>query len=249
MKSVKIILLVIFCLFGLQSFAQLTKQQKYDSLRAKLVADSSRIYREKKYKFLLALDNRNSFVHTNKKVSVGIQGIQLGVVINDKHSIALGFYSALGHQTAHAQDDQSNRTVKVNTKMGYATLFYEYEFFENKRWDIGVPVEIGSGYYQTSVTDSADRPIPTFHDTLRRNIVLLGTGLDITFKIWRWLGLNAMGGYRIVGGNEPKKINLNGVFYSYGVQIYFGELYRMFRLANKRSKYRYARHKISKLPD
>jgi hypothetical protein len=241
--------LFFFAILEPAAFAQLSKAQKIDSLHAKFVADSSHIYRAKKYKFLLALDNRNSFVHTNKKVSIDIGGLQLGVVINDKHSLALGFYSAIGHQTAHAQDDQSNRTVTVNTKMGYATLFYEYEFFESKRWELGVPVEIGRGYYQTSVTDSAGRPIPTFHDTLRRNIALFGTGIDITFKIWRWLGLNVMGGYRFVGGDEPKKINLNGIFYSYGLQIGVGELYRMARLGLKRRIYKNALEKAATMPD
>lgn len=241
--------LFVFIVTGLNGFAQLSKQQKLDSLKNKFIADSSRMYRPKKYKFLLAIDNRSSFVHTDKKVSLDIGGIQLGVVVNDKHSVALGFYSAIGHQTAQAQDDQSSKRVTVNNKMGYATLFYEYEFLETKRWELGIPMEVGSGYYQTSVTDSAGKPVRTFTDTLQRGITLFGVGFDVTFKIWRWLGFNAMGGYRVVGGGEPKKINLNGIFYSYGVQIYFGELYRMGRLGLKRRAYKNAREKVAKMPD
>lgn len=245
---IKPLLFVIFIL-PLVGFSQLSKEDKLDSLRAKLTADSSYLYRYKKYKFLLAIDTRNSFIHSDKKVSIDIAGVQLGVVINDRHDLGLGFYSALGSAKTHPIKDDQSKILNVNIKMGYATVFYEYAFIDTKRWEVGVPVELGMGTYQQTVTDSSGKRVPNFADTLQKGITLLGAGLDVSFRVWRWLGLNAMGGYRIVHGNEPKKINLNGAFYSYGVQIYFGELYRMYRLGVKRRLYRNAVEKVKKLPD
>ncbi|HXB41760.1 MAG TPA: hypothetical protein VNZ49_14565 [Bacteroidia bacterium] len=225
--------------------AQLSKQQQIDSLRAGLTADSAHLYRYKKVKFLLAIDTRNSFIHTDKKIAVNVNGFQIGMVYKDHHNIALGFYSVLNTQTKQIQGDNQKK-VNINLKIGYATLFYEYIFLDTKRWEIGIPIEIGHGNYHTTETDSAGKPVKGFADTTQKSISLLGVGLDATFKVWNWLGLNAMGGYRLASGGNLNGVNFNGVFYSVGLHIYFGELYRMYRLGIKRRLYRNQVEKINK---
>jgi hypothetical protein len=228
--------LAVIWLAAQTGFGQLTFQQKRDSLHDKFVADSAHIYRDKKIKPTFSIDKRNSFIHTSKKISVNVNGFQLGVDFKEKHSFGLGFYSVLNTQTRRVVDDNRG-SININLKIAYSTIFYEYLWIDTKRWAIGIPLEIGVGNYQTTATDSLGRKVKAFADTLKRGMLILGAGVNIDFKIWQWLGINAMGGYRLVGGNEPNKVNFNGVFYSFGLQVYFGELIKMARVGIKRTHY------------
>ncbi len=243
------ILIFLFSFGGIQtSFSQLSKKQKLDSLQAKFKTDSAYLYRYKKVKFLLAIDTRNSFIHTDKKIAVNVNGFQIGLVYKDHHNFALGFYSVLNTQSKQIQSDNLTK-VNINLKIGYTTLFYEYIFLDTKRWEIGIPVEIGHGNYQTTETDSAGKTVKSFADTTQKSINLFGAGLDVTFKVWTWLGVNAMGGYRLASGGNLNGVNFNGVFYSVGMQIYFGQLYKMAKFGLKRRMYRNNVEKVKKLPD
>lgn len=216
---------------------QSTLQIKRDSLYAKFVKDSAHIYRHKKLAFVLATDKRNSFIRTNTKSSVNVSGFQLGVELFEKHSFGFGFYTILNTQKAHPVVDDRQKTIYINLKMSYSTIFYEYLVIDSKRWEIGIPLEIGGGNYQTTATDSSGKRVRSFKDTVQRGILVLGAGINVDFKIWRWFGINAMGGYRIIGGNEPNKVNFNGAFYSFGIHVFFGELVKMTRVGIKRVHY------------
>lgn len=214
--------------------AQLSKEDKLDSLRAKFVKDSSRIYRQKEVAFLVAIDKRNTFIHTETKTPVEVSGGQIGMSIDGKHNLGLGFYAMSAKHSI--VEEKRKETIKLS--MGYATIFWEYTFVNTRFWEIGAPMEIGAGSYQTLITyDSTQKRVPEFKDTTKHGILLLGAGLNVDFKIFRWIGVNAMGGYRLVGGNEPNKVNFNGVFYSVGMHFYFGELWKMFKLHEKRGGY------------
>lgn len=231
-------------LLSTPSFAQLTKEDKLDSLKADFMQDSAKIYRHANIGFIIASDKRNTFIHTDTKTPVPLVGGQLGLAI-DRHSIGIGgYYIQLSHTVASDLDAKKMETVALT--MSYGTLFYEYQFVARRFWEIGVPIEIGAGSYQTLVTDSSGKRNPAFKDTLRRGIVLLGAGINVDFKLLKWLGLNFMGGYRLVGGNEPNKVNFNGVFWSGGVHFFLGEFIREFRFHERRGAYY---HNVSMVND
>ncbi len=227
------------------SFCQNNNQAKLDSLRQKLTADSTRIYRVKKVKPLFALDFRNSFIHNSKtSIPVDFYGFQMGLILHEKHNMGIGFYSMSHIQKVNPIVGDQKKLMFINLKMGYMTTFYEYCFNISKRWEIGIPVEVGAGSYQIRATDSSGKRDPTFKDTLRRGILLFGTGFNVDFKVFKWVGLNLMGGIRIVGGNEPKKVNLNGAFYSLGLHFYLGEVVKWYKLGRKRRTYKHEVEKI-----
>lgn len=228
--------------------AQVSKQQKLDSLRTKFQADSARMYRYKKWHMMAALDNRSSFVRTNQKLSVNVGGLQAGMVYKDKHTMGIGFYAITGTQSGEIVAEDQKQKINLKLDMSYGTAFYEYNFLNTKRWEISVPAEIGAGSYRQLATDSVGNKVAGF-DTTAKAILLLGTGVKVSFRIFQWLGVGVMGGYRLVGGDEPKKINLNGFVYSYGIEIYFGRLYKMAKFGLKRRTYRINVEKINKLPD
>ncbi|MGZ3864123.1 MAG: hypothetical protein ACXVPN_13525 [Bacteroidia bacterium] len=217
------------------SFAQLNKEDKLDSLKADFMKDSAKIYRHANVGLILASDKRNTFIHTETKTPAPLVGGQIGLAI-DRHSIGLGgYYIKLTHPVRSELDAVKTETVSLN--MGYVTMFYEYQFVNRRFWEIGVPLEIGMGNYQTLVTDSLGHRDPTFKDTLKRQILVFGAGLNVDFKILKWLGINFMGGYRLVGGNEPNKVNFNGVFWSGGLHFFLGEFIRELKFHERRGAY------------
>lgn len=230
------------------AYAQLSKQQKIDSLRAKFVADSTRMHTPKKFSLIGGFDTRNSFVSAEKKISVKLQGIKGGVQMYGRHEVALGFYSMINLPEKEFTDELGN-IYRLKLNMSYLAILYKYILVDNKRWEVGFPLELGGGNYHTTASDTAGKKYALFHDTLRTGISVIGAGVDVSFKIFRWLGFNAMGGYRIVGGKEPEGMNFNGPFYSVGFSIYFGQLYKMAKFGLKRRAYRKNVEKIKKLPD
>lgn len=246
MRTLPVIWLTLFVIGG--AYAQLSKQQKLDSLRAKFVADSARMHTPKKFSFIGGFDTRNSFVRAERKVSVKLEGIKGGVQMYGKHEVALGFYSMINLPEKEITDELGD-IYRLKLNMSYVAILYKYILVNNKRWEVGFPLELGGGNYRTTASDTSGKKYAPFHDTLRTGISVIGAGVDVSFKIFRWLGIDAMGGYRIVGGKEPEGMNFNGPFYSVGVSIYFGQLYKMAKFGLKRRAYRRNVEKIKKLPD
>ncbi len=230
------------------AYAQLNKQGKLDSLRQKWYADSARMQVPNKFGMLAGLDRRNSFVSSSKKISVKVSGAKAGLTINGKHAIAVGYYDVLNLPEKKITDE-SDSIYLLKLNMNYLTLFYEYHFFQNRWWDLGAFGEVGGGSYRTTATDTAGLKYKKFTDTLSTGISMFGAGVDLSFKIFKWLGFNATTGYRFVGGKEPDGINFNGMFYSVGFEIYFGRLYKMTKFAWRRRNYRNNVKKTVLMPD
>ncbi len=227
------ILFSAFVFSGLCSFAQSSKQTKGDSLREKLKKDSAWIFRYRKIVPLISLDNRNTFIQ--KGVPVNIYGIQLGVVLHERHNLALGAYVIRGEARRVTQKGDKNKTEKVEMDLRYLTLFYQYNLIHTRWFEIGVPLEAGLGKFTINVTDSAGNVWKGYPRT--SGITPIGIGLDVTFFPLKWLGINGIVGYRKVFDNEPR-MNFSGAFYAYGITIDFRYLLNKTRFALKKEKYR-----------
>lgn len=184
------------------------QQDHIDSLRTQLRADSARIYRFRKLMPLLSFDQRNTFLETssNDNTPVNLRGVKLGATIMERHRTGVGVYKVLRPRL------HLNWVNGVNTDLNfdfrYLTVFYEYYFIYTRRWDVGIPFEVGTGRYRASDTSTA-----------RNGLVWpMGTGIDVHLKLHRWLALTTMGGYRMVGNNNSG-VKLDNWFYSFGVAI------------------------------
>lgn len=213
------------------SFAQLSKEDKLDSLRAKFVADSSHIFREKEVNSIIALDGRNSFLVKNP---VNVQGIQLGFS-SGRIAFGVGFYSILeGLQRTNIVGEGKDLIID-STKVGYFTFFYQYTFISTKRWQVSSLLEAGGGGHTTIHID--------YKDSLRPNKIIntgtfipISAGVDASFKIFYWIGFDIMAGYRVAFTSD-KNFNFNGFYYSYGMDFYLGEVIKRFKLHEKKGQY------------
>ncbi|HXB41759.1 MAG TPA: hypothetical protein VNZ49_14560 [Bacteroidia bacterium] len=225
---------------GFYSLAQTAKQAQLDSLKEKLKKDSAWIFRYRKVAPLIGFDNRNTFIQNNAPVN--LQGIQLGVVLYERHSLAIGAYEIRASSKKAARKGDKNKTEKVSLDLRYITLFYQYNFVNTRWWQIGIPIEVGVGKFSISVTDSVNHLLKGYPFT--RGMTPVGIGLDVTFFPLTWLGLNVTGGYRKVFDNEPR-LNFSGAFYSYGVAVDFGFFLHKTFYYFKKNKYRKNVRKIN----
>jgi hypothetical protein len=207
-----------------------SNQQQMNALYVQFSKDSTKIYKTKKILPLLAIDQRTSFINHTK---VSINGFQLGVALNEKHNFGLGFYK-ITDNTRHSKI-VSDQTIKYNltVNLSYATLFYYYPFFDKRFLEVGVSGEIGAGYYNVDVTNATTGKSIKGYPKPNLGMGVGGAGLSITFKPLVWIGFNVMGGYRYI--LDPKSnLNLNGVYFSWGVIMNTRRILQDFKYLRKK---------------
>ncbi|MGZ3932308.1 MAG: hypothetical protein ACXVP0_13435 [Bacteroidia bacterium] len=213
---------LFFFLLSSGLFAQSVPQkQRIDSLHSKLSKDSAHIYRFKKVRPFLGIDQRNSWirnVHGVSNVPVNINGLQLGVILKDKHTLGLGFYSITNSSKQPQKLTDRDQKVKYqNLKLGYAMVFYQYVIVDRRFFELDLPLEIGVGNYDYYLSDSVKTVLPKTEE--KGPMRITGGGVNIVLKPVKWIGISGMAGYRFAGLNKSSNLNLNGFYYSYGVWL------------------------------
>jgi hypothetical protein len=215
------ICIILSLLFVEAVFGQDTiKQHKIDSLKAKLCADSAHIYRFRKVRPFFSLDNRNSFI---KDAPVNVQGLQLGLILKERHTLGFGFYTlqANAKQNITTKNDKYidvNRTLSLN----YLTAFYQYAIFDTRYFELDLPLELGLGGYDVKLTDAVTNKVVL---DKKGGTIIIGGGVGVTIKPLKWFGITGSAGYRNALDNNPN-VNFSGFFYSYGVWVGLGQIYR-----------------------
>jgi len=239
-KVYRIFLIMCLCVFSIPLAQAQNKAFKLDSLRKKFIQDSTWIFRPKNVFPLLASDQRNSYI---KGRPVNIWGVKAGVTLFDRHNVGLGGYSVTNSTSRYVA--RLDKTINYNTDLKYLTAFYEYSFIDKRWWELGIPVEIGGGYYNITSKDATTNvALPA-----RKGFVLpLGAALDVYFKPTRWFAINVMGGYRFVIANDAR-VNFNGWFYSFGGAVYMRQILQDLRYYNKKRIYKKQLEIVNRLAD
>ncbi len=227
-----VVLTVLFFLFSF--FSPLFSQtNKTESLKHQFSMDSARIYRIKPVRPIVGLDQRNSFLGRTK---VNISGLQLGVTLLEKHTMGIGFYSILSNRKNTKLIGDKKETLNQNLELRYITHFYYYPIIDKKHFELGFPIEAGIGNFTVNVTDSIGRSMPGFPRP-KSPVLVFGGGLSLSYKPIRWAGIHFIGGYRVVKDNATK-LNFNGPFYAFGLQLYLHEIIQDSRYAIKKHNYK-----------
>ncbi len=244
------LILTVFLLPFCAHAQKLSKTERIDSLKQKFQKDSARIYRFQKFRLRVALDQRGSWISNtklNKTVPVSVNGLQIGVILFERHTIGIGFYEI----TRTAKKPKTVNDVNSPPKSGaldlrYNTLFYEFALFKKKYYEVDIPIEFGLGRY---VYDVHQAGLNTWHE--QGPVIIYGLSAQLIIKPVRWIGLVGMGGYRYTtfSPNEIRSTNPNAeketqldfrnFYYSYGVWIDLRQIIRDTRFYGfKRPKYR-----------
>lgn len=176
----------------------------------------------KKWKPLISLDANRSF-YEGKPIK--LNGIRLGVESMGTHRFGIGYYwlgkKGLPVELPVEIPGPETDSSFTNLRIFYGTLFYERVFFKTKRWEIAFPSHFGAG----GIAEIHDENQPG----LLKNpgFFSLSTGLIVKFYIWPWLAPHVGFKYRqLLNGEELIRQAFSGPYYSFGVKVSVGELYR-----------------------
>jgi hypothetical protein len=177
--------------------------------------------KKNKLKFIFNFDARRSFMIGR---DVKFSGIKIGLG-NKKHRFGIGFYN--NRKPVMRIDDRLDRLNATDTTLfdySYSSLFYERILVRTKRWELSAPVHLNFGKLNASFIDTVGVRVP-FYEQETTSMTFSFKG---HFKIWRWIGVAAGMGYnQMLGGENQVRRALSAPFYSYGVKVFLGELWKL----------------------
>lgn len=215
----KLILILIF--IGSFSFNGNCHSLSFnDSTNRKIFPNT---YGDKKWKVLFGLDARRSYFKDQK---VKINGLRLGAQYKGVHRFGLGFY-AIGESfiIKNINVDQADAinptTIRVN--VGFSTLFYERVFYKVPKWEVALPIYLGSGQLKTEYINN----LGNYKPLSKTPFSVLGLGVSVKYYILSWLAPRIMIGHRFTYNTVPEiRTAFNKPFYTIGLSISLGELYK-----------------------
>ncbi len=168
--------------------------------------------------FIGGLDNRQTFLRNRP---VEIFGYFAGIRLYGKHALGLGYYHLpLDNKNSFLRrfNTGTSGSILKDFDVRFFSLFYAFTLQNNRYFRVQLPIEAGIGEIEFA------KPLSTGESgrvTETGNMGHVHLGADFSVKICRWGGLNATFGYRKVFQSELFKGQLDGIYYSYGLSIYF----------------------------
>ncbi len=169
----------------------------------------------------LGYDSRNAFIDHNL---INVQSVKIGVNFGSKLAIG-GGYSWLTTKITDDKiihDNDLNSDVSIQRKLSFSYLCYymEYTYYKSHRWEFSIPMQIGVGkigysYIYKNQKVQQDQGYCFVYEP----------EIDVKFKVFRWIGLEADVGYRVLIKNDPLvKRTFNSPLFSFGTFILWDEL-------------------------
>ena len=107
--------------------------------------DSLKSFVSHKPRVAFRFDSKTTFISTS---GVSIWGLNLGLDFNNKLKSGLGFYflrSRLHKQQRISREFFPDTSVDSRLFVYYGGIFAEYVFFQNEKWEMCFPLQVGFG--------------------------------------------------------------------------------------------------------
>ena len=164
-----------------------------------------------KPKVFISSDTKNSFISSRAGLFFGAK---LGLEFDNTFRIGLGF-SGLFNKTYSGYINGIKKSEE-NLNFNYVSLFAEYIYNNQKKYDFALPVALGFGY--SWLGDFETSPSRDF-------VILYETQLIGTYYPISYLGIGAGVGYRIMLlNNSYIDEKFTAPIYSIKLKINFGEI-------------------------
>ncbi|HEX8549238.1 MAG TPA: hypothetical protein VF691_19915 [Cytophagaceae bacterium] len=213
--------LILFLIFIQIAFVSITNAQDKEVPPSEDIATLAKPERD--WKFAFALDIRNSFVVSRvkdaliKRSGVTIWGANVGYEFKERHLYSAGIYT-LTKKSVSNINEANKATSDVLTKwnLTFLSLGYTYTFFDKKKWEMKIPLEIGPGF------GSIENDIAgTEHLIQKGFIVPFQLGYILDYQLTRWIGLYGSVGYRKLVIQGPFNNDFDSMYYTVGGIFYF----------------------------
>ena len=144
---------------------------------------------ESKPKLVIGFDSRRSFLANR---DIRITGAKVGIDLDHRFRTGVAMHGLTSKYERTFIVD--NDTTQSALRFSYLSIWAEYVFFRNKRWEFSTPVYLGVGKSKYSqFEESTERPVTTVESALMGQ-----------YKFFPWIGLGAGVGYRRLLIHNPQ---------------------------------------------
>ena len=186
------------------------------------MGDSIRYYMKSKPTLTGDFDSKNTFITGS---GVSIKGLKLGANYGNKISYLLGWFflrKPIYSKSTLYKGTLRETTYDTRVSIHYLSVIAEYSVLKSRRWNIYMPFQIGIGRAKKEFSDSLSVVI-----SQKSTIFPVELSFTGNYRIWKFIGLSGGLGYRrAFSGNIIKDEDFNGIIYTLGVKIWFGDLCR-----------------------
>jgi hypothetical protein len=156
-----------------------------------------------------------------------MNGLRLGLEYYEKYRFGLGFYGS--DRVSIPKFSKAPPGANVEVEFNYNTVFFEYVFIENYRWEISAPLLWGSGTANFHYLNENGAEV----SALSQKIPVISTNGVVEYKLIPILGLGLGLGYRFLFPDKSKiedatqiRSTFNAPFYYLHLKLHFGELFK-----------------------
>ncbi|MFO0320924.1 MAG: hypothetical protein ACK504_00670 [Bacteroidota bacterium] len=194
--------------------------------------DTIKSLTNKKPNIGIRLESRFSFLRNEL---VKVSGFRVGLIFQKKLKVGIG-YSWL---RSNVSDDLeiinslgNKEIVKNYLKFGYVAYYTDFVFYKTKRWQLSVPLQLGTGLAWFQYVNNNAKV-----ESKKHILLLYEPGISVQFKLTRWVGLGTDIGYRFTLKNT-KRIGekLNSPTYGFKLMLWFDQLFYLIAPTHELSK-------------
>ncbi len=182
-----------------------------------------------KRSFVINADIRQSFV---KNSPITIYGGYAGLRFKDKHLISLGVYTLTDSSKQQFRTQNKKQAaptallqdVGSEVSLWFLSLCYTRTVYDGKIFKVDIPIEVGFGEGTNGIYNADSKLLRLTTD----KVFPLQGGISTTIKLTRWFGVHLQTGYREILGKSIFQNQYSGLYYTYGISLNFGTIYRDF---------------------
>lgn len=167
-----------------------------------------------------------------------VWGYRAGVLINDKYKLGIGGYYMNLHASQGAPSGTTNDAVAINKKLYLGTVYYEPYLMRRTLWETSLVFETGYGRTVNTAVDKTGIIAPEKQNSL---LIPAGVGLSVNLKLpplfhvqaFRWVGINALAGYRLAVYRQDTQYSYNGAYWSLSGAVFLDRLFEDYQTWKK----------------
>jgi hypothetical protein len=212
--------------------------------REQMHRDSAKIYTPKKVSFDFQFDNRHSFVQNR---AITIQGFNPAILVNQKYRWGIGLYRVIEpyqvfRSTKKTSVSASSVATNRELNMYFATPNFRYIFFRRNWMEASAELAVGFGTIDYTIRNENNTKVLSSKTGL---FVPAGIGCELVLIPVRWLGVGGSLGYRKSLKTYDIDGDFDGLYFSYGVKLFLGAIYKDLKYKSVKKKYVRESGKIS----
>jgi hypothetical protein len=188
------------------------------------LSDSLRTVFLEKPKLTASFNTWNSFV-TGK--SARIRDVRAGLIWKKSLSIGIGYHWLKTSFPVNVTHRGKRQEAEI--EFHYWAPFVKYRFFNKKKWDASVDLQLGAGNSFARIGRGDSRIV-----LLQNRVWLYEASMSVEYKILNLIAIGGGYGYRIMlKNNNDLNQQFTSPVYVLGIRLIFDELYKI--VQNKRS--------------